>query len=204
VGRVKVGWTDLEADTTAEIVATVADCLLAVGALPEGSALLRGGQEEVAPAWLEALAARWARRAHLGGEGAARARHQVLLAALPFEHAGALIEAVTVACPSAGRVVGVRLHGSPWVPAAPWPVIAPCFSVHATDDRGNTSRGILEGFQPAGLGTRPGASDQPAGSGTFWLWPPVPEGATRLAITVSTLWEAATAEIDFTTMDGSE
>jgi hypothetical protein len=211
VGRLKVGWTDLEADATAEIVATVADCLLAVGALPAASALLRGdhagAQQDhtvqpgtVQPAtgasgWREALAARWASRAHSGGVGAAGTRHQVLLAALPFEHASVLIESVSVAATAAGRAIGVRLHGSPWVPAAPWPVIAPCFRVHAADDAGNTFQGFLEGLQPARQGTRPGVGDPPASRGTFWLWPPVPEGATRLAVTVSTLWEAATADI---------
>ncbi|MCW2931256.1 MAG: hypothetical protein JWM19_2218, partial [Actinomycetia bacterium] len=197
VDRIRVGWTDLEADKTAEIVAIVADCLLAVGALPPGSTLLRASQEGMAPTWRDALAARWARRAHLSGVAAAGARHEVLLARLPFEHASALIESVSVADTSAGRVVGVRLHGSPWVPAAPWPVIAPCFKVHATDANGTTSEGILEGFRPAGDGTRPGQSAAPAGRGTFWLWPPVPEGAAGLSITVSTLWEAATAGVTF-------
>ncbi|HEY6789736.1 MAG TPA: hypothetical protein VI365_20755 [Trebonia sp.] len=197
VDRIRVGWTDLEADKTAEIVAIVADCLLAVGALPPGSALLRASQDGMAPTWRDALAARWARRAHLRGGAAAGAGHEVLLARLPFEHASALIESVSVADTSAGRVVGVRLHGSPWVPAAPWPVIAPCFRVHATDANGTMSEGILEGFRPAGDGTRPGQSAAPAGRGTFWLWPPVPEGAAGLTITVSTLWEAATAGVTF-------
>ena len=165
VGRLRVGWTDLEADTTAEIVAVVADCLLAVGALPPGSALLRGGREDTAPAWRAALGARWARRAHLSGVAAAGAQHEVLLASLPFEHASALIESVSVADTSAGRIVGVRLHGSPWVPAAPWPVIAPSFTVHATHADGTTSEGILEGFRPAGNTARPGQS---ASAGRAW------------------------------------
>jgi hypothetical protein len=197
VGRMRVGWTDLEADKTAEIVAIVADCLLAVGALPGGSTLLRASQEGTAPTWRDALAARWAHRAHLSGVAAAGSRHEVLLARLPFEHASALIESLSVADTSAGRVVGVRLHGSPWVPAAPWPVIAPCFTVHATDADGTTFEGILEGFRPAGDTTRPAQGAVPAGRGTFWLWPPVPEGTTGLTITASTLWEAATAGVTF-------
>ena len=201
VGRIRVGWTDLEADKTAEIVAIVADCLLAVGALPPGSTLLRAAQQETAPAWRDALAARWARRAHLRSVAAAGAQHEVLLAGLPFEHAAALIETVSVADTSAGRIVGVRLHGSPWVPAAPWPVIAPSFTVHATHADGTSSEGILEGFRPAGDAARPGQSAAPAGRGTFWLWPPVPEGAADLTITVSTLWEAATVAVTLTTGD---
>ncbi len=193
VGRVRAGWTDLEADKTAEIVAIVADCLLAVGALSAGSALLRASAQ--APTWQDALAARWAHRAHLSGVAAAGARHEVLLARLPFGHASALIESVSVADTSAGRVVGVRLHGSPWVPAAPWPVIAPCFTVRASAADGTAFEGILEGFQPAGDGSGPGRSAVPAGRGTFWLWPPVPDGTTELTITVATLWEAAAADV---------
>jgi hypothetical protein len=132
---------------------------------------------------------------------AAGTRHQVLLTPLPFEHASAVIETVSTARTGAGTLVGVTLHGSPWVPAAPWPVIAPCFTVHATGDDGRACESVLEGFQP--VSTSPGTS-APGGRGTFWLWPPVPEGATRLTITVSTLWEAATAGVTLPAPDGSE
>jgi hypothetical protein len=218
-GRVKVGWTDIEAESTAEIIAAVADCLLAVGALPAGSPLLRRGTATAAPAWQDALARRWARRAHL--DGSARSRHQVVLATLPFEQASAVIESVTVTQTGAGRLVGITLQGSPWVPAAPWPVITPCFTVRATSDNSNRRAsagettghdGILEGFQ-AVEGVGADGSAVPAGRGTFWLWPPLPDGAGRLAITVETLWEAATAEVvlaaqvlaaeDLTSDDGS-
>ena len=202
VGRVRVGWTDVEADKTAEIVATVADCLLAVGALPAASGLLRPARAATAAPWQDALAARWARRAHLQGTASAAAtRHQVLLAPLPFEHASAVIETVSAARTSAGSLVGVTLHGSPWVPAAPWPVITPCFTVRATDGDGRASEGILEGFQATSAG--PGGGP-PGGRGSFWLWPPAPEGTTRLTITVSTLWEAATAEVTLPAPDGGE
>ena len=194
VGRVRAGWTDLEADKTAEIVAIVADCLLTVGALPPGSALLRASQAGTAPTWRDALAARWARRAHLSGMGTAGAGHEVLLASLPLAHASALVESVSVTSTGAGRVVGIRLHGSPWVPAAPWPVLAPCFTVHAADADGTTYEGVLEGFQAVGDGVRAGGG-APAGRGTFWLWPPVPDSAAGLTVTVGTLWEAATTEV---------
>jgi hypothetical protein len=81
--------------------------------------------------------------------------------------------------------------------------------VHASDPDGNAFEGILEGFQPAGDAGRPSqdpASQDPApsGRGTFWLWPPLPDGTTGLTITVSTLWEAATAGVILTGTDGSE
>lgn len=196
VGAVKVGWTDVEPDKTAEIIAIVADCLLSVGALAPGSELLlaapggaaagRPGPAGLAPraSWQAALAARRAARAHLEGVAtSAEAVHRVLLAELPFTHARVVIERVTQAT---GGLVGVTLHGSPWVAKAPWPVIAPCFTVAAVDDNSNSYEGVLEGFSPGASAT---------GRGTYFFWPPLPEAARGLTITVATLWEAATAEI---------
>jgi hypothetical protein len=34
------------------------------------------------------------------------------------------------------------------------------------------------------------------GSGSFWFWPPVPLARKSIRVTVSTLWEAAWAEIE--------
>jgi hypothetical protein len=200
VGDVKVGWTDVEADKTAEIVAVVADCLLAVGALPPGSVLLRGPAAGAPtahppaahpPTWQDALAARWARRAHLAADSApapGSPRHSVLLAPLPLAHASAVIETIVTSAEggAAGSLIGVTLHGRPWVPGATWPMIAPCFALHADDDHGNGYDGILAGFaQGADL----------EGKGTFWLWPPVADDARSLTITVSTLWEGARVHV---------
>jgi hypothetical protein len=194
VGDVKVGWTEVEADKTAEIVAVVADCLLAVGALPPGSALLRHpAAPPRAPAWQDALAARWARRAHLRagsapGGAAGRPEHRVLLAPLPLAHASAVVETIYVSGEgtAAGTLVGVTLHGRPWVPGAAWPMIAPCFTVGAEDDHGGSYEGVLTDFgQGSGL----------EGKGTFWLWPPVADDARSLTITVSTLWEGARVQV---------
>jgi hypothetical protein len=101
-----------------------------------------------------------------------------------------------------GGLAGVTLHAGPWPAAAPWPVIVPCLTVHATDDHGSAYEGVLTGFSPGQA--RPGDRGYPsntAGRGTFWLWPPVPAQAGTLTITVSTLWEAATAAI---TLEGDE
>jgi hypothetical protein len=87
------------------------------------------------------------------------------------------------------------MHGSPWVPAAPWPVIAPCFTVSATDDAGHKYEGVLEGFSGGANAT---------GHGTFFFWPPVGAAARDLTITVATLWEAATAKIGVNYQNGSE
>jgi hypothetical protein len=200
VGGVKVGWTEIEAEKTAEIVAVVADCLLAVGALPASSPLLRTGEEtagraSTAPAWQDALARRWANRAHLSGAASAPdATHRILLAGLPFEHATVVLESLTEFV--GVGLVGVTLHASPWPTAAPWPLIVPCLTVHATDDHANAYEGVLGGYSPGQA--RQGDT---AGRGTFWLWPPVPARAATLTITVSTLWESAIAAVP---LEGNE
>jgi hypothetical protein len=60
-------------------------------------------------------------------------------------------------------------------------------SLCATDDAGLQYEGI--GGDWHGLSGH-------AGRGSFWLWPPVSADRTSLRVTVSTLWEAAWAEID--------
>lgn len=172
----------LTPDQTAGIVAAVAECLLAVGALPPSSALLRepraGGQ-----GWQARLAGRWFRRASREAAPFRPPEHRGLGARLPFTHATAVIESVS----ASGDLVIARLYGHPWVMGEYWPMIAPCFMVRATDGDGNGYSGMSGNW--AG-----GMSHQ--GSGEFWFWPPVPEACTRLTVTVSTLWEAAWADVD--------
>jgi hypothetical protein len=81
-------------EDVAEIVAKVADSLLAVGALPVTSTLLRESPADRAPAWQAHLMSRWGRRAHL----AARfepGEHRGLVVRLPLEHATVVIESVS-------------------------------------------------------------------------------------------------------------
>jgi hypothetical protein len=169
-------------EDVAEIVAKVADSLMAVGALPVTSTLLHEPSADRAPAWQSHLVNRWGRRAHT----AARfepGEHRGLVVRLPLEHATAVIESVS----AQGELVGVRLYGHPWVHGEYWPMIAPCFQVRATDDAGNeytAMPGDWRGF--------PGNE----GTGSFFFWPPVPTARKRFRVTVSTLWEAAWAELD--------
>jgi hypothetical protein len=169
-------------EDVAEIVAKVADSLMAVGALPVTSALLRESPADGKPAWQRRLVSRWGRRAHL----AARfepAEHRGLVAHLPLEHAMAVIESVS----AQGELVGVRLYGHPWMMGEYWPMIAPCFQVSATDDAGNEYDGI-GGFERGFPGNE--------GTGSFFFWPPVPTACKSMRVTVSTLWEAAWAELE--------
>jgi hypothetical protein len=66
-----------------------------------------------------------------------------------------------------------------------WPMIVPGFQVRVTAEGGAEHRGM-----PGNGGGRP------EGNRTFWFWPPVPPAAKRIRVTVSTLWEAAWAELD--------
>jgi hypothetical protein len=166
---------------TAEIVATVADSLMAVGALPATSTLLRefpGNR----PGWHTPLADRWGVRALQRTSGFGAGEHRGLAVRLPLEQATAVIESVS----AQGELVSVRLYGHPWVMGEYWPMITPCFQVRATDDAGDEHEGMPGGWQ--GL---PGHE----GSGSFWLWPPVNPARTSMRVIVSTLWEAAWAEV---------
>jgi len=169
-------------EDTAEIVAKVADSLLAVGALPVTSTLLHEPPADRKPAWPLHLVNRWGSRART----AARfepGEHRGLAVRLPLEHATAVIESVS----AQGELVGVQLYGHPWVWGEYWPMIAPCFQVRATDDAGNEYTGM-----PGDWRGFPGDE----GTGSFFFWPPVPTARTSMRVTVSTLWEAAWAELD--------
>lgn len=169
-------------EAVAEIVAKVADSLLAVGALPVTSALLRESPAGRAPAWQAPLLHRWGSRAHT----AARfdpLEHRGLAVRLPLEHATAVIESVS----AQGELVGVRLYGHPWVMGAYWPMITPCFQVSAVDDAGNEYTGM-----PGEWSGFPGDE----GADSFFFWPPVPTARKRIRVTVSTMWEAAWADLE--------
>ena len=169
-------------EDVAEIVAKVADSLLAVGALPVTSTLLHEPPAERKPAWQPHLVRRWGSRAHT----AARfepGEHRGLVAHLPLEHATAVIESIS----AQGELVGVQLYGHPWVWGEYWPMIAPCFRVWAVDDAGNEYTAM-----PGDWSGFPGDE----GTGAFFFWPPVPTARKRIRVTVSTLWEAAWAELE--------
>ena len=167
---------------TAAIVAKVADSLIAVGAFPVTSALLRNspGRE---PGWHTELAHRWGRRAHQRAGGFRAGEHRGLMVRLPLEHATAVIESVS----AQGELVSIQLYGHPWVMGEYWPMITPCFRVRATDDAGDEHEGMSGDWQ---------GSPSNEGSGSFWFWPPVAQDCKKIRVTVSTLWEAAWAEIE--------
>ena len=163
---------------TGQITAAVADALLWVGALPPDSAVLT--DQAGSRAWQEELIHRWGRRAWERERDGEPARAG-LAVRLPLRQATAVIESIT----AHDELVSIQLYGHPWVSGEYWPMIAPCFSVRAVDDAGGEHRGVR------GCG-----GGSPEASFRFWFWPPVPVTARRIRVMVSTLWEAAWAEID--------
>lgn len=181
-----IGTSDTVAEAgpkeTAEIIATVADSLLAVGALPVNSSLLREAPGQ-GPDWYLPLANRWGRRAHQQATTFRAAENRGLAVRLPLQHATAVIESVS----AQGELVSIQLYGHPWVTGEYWPMITPCFQVLGVDDAGNEHEGMP--------GDRHG-SPRHEGSGGFWFWPPVRQNCKSIRVTVSTLWEAAWADIE--------
>jgi len=186
---IATGGTVAEAgpEETARIVATVADSLIAVGALPVTSTLLRespaSGPGWHGPGWHAALAHQWGRRAHQRAARFRAAEHRGLVVRLPLEHATTVIESVS----AQDDLVSIQLYGHPWVMGEYPPMITPCFQVRAVDDAGNEHEG-----RPGDWRGFPGHE----GSGNFWFWPPVPSARKSIRVTVSTLWEAAWADIE--------
>jgi hypothetical protein len=179
-------------EETAKIVATVADSLIAVGALPVTSTLLRESPASgpgwhvpgwELPGWHVQLAHQWGRRAHRQAARCRAGEHRGLVVRLPLEHATAVIESVS----AQDDLVSIQLYGHPWVWGRYPPMIAPCFQVRAVDDAGDEHEGM-----PGDWRGFPGCE----GSGTFWFWPPVPSARKSIRVTVSTLWEAGWADIE--------
>jgi hypothetical protein len=186
VTNISIATSDTAAEAgpeeTAKIVATVADSLIAVGALPVTSTLLRELLGS-GPGWHVQLTHRWGRRAHQQAARFRAAEHRRLVVRLPLEHATAVIESVS----AQGELVSIQLYGHPWVMGEYLPMITPCFQVRAVDDAGDEHEGMPGDWQGF-----PGHE----GSGNFWFWPPVPSARKSLRVTVSTLWEAAWADIE--------
>jgi hypothetical protein len=174
---IATGEDSVELDV-AKIVAAVADALLWTGALPPDSAVL--SERPVPFGWQEELAELWSRQAHRQARDNEPERAG-LAVPLPLRRATAVIESIA----AQDELVTIQLYGHPWMSGEYWPMIVPCFAVRATDDTGAEHEGM-----PSSGGGRP------EGSREFWFWPPVPPSAQRIRVTVSTLWEAAWAELD--------
>jgi hypothetical protein len=176
----------LDAHQASQVVAAVADALLAVGALPPQSPLLRHPPARDQAPWRSDVANRWAGRVHRrAAQPGSHTSYAGLTAALPLERAVAILEWVGVDADA----VTLGLYIFPYVTGEYWPVSVPCMQVAAADDEGGRYETM-----PATFGS--GGGEKGEGHGDLLVWPPVASHITRLRITVSTMWEAAWADID--------
>lgn len=163
-----------------EVVAAVAEGLVSVGAMPAHSPLLppilgrhkRSSHPDLPLTWPHAV--------HLDTPPDLQI---ALCAALPFEHAAAVIEGLS----AWGQDIQLHIYGWPWVQGQHWPAAVPSFKVRAIDDLGQEHEGQPGSLRGYGAGE---------GHGEFTLWPAVPRRAGRLRVVISTLWEAQWADIE--------
>ena len=167
------------------MVAAVADALLAVGALPSRTRLLREPPSETGPRWGRDAATRWSQRVHrrLATTGGPKAQLSVG-AVLPLKDAVVVIEYLAVN----GDAVTIHLYVAPYGQGEYWPVNVPNVEVDATDESGAHYETI-----PA---THWGGRNGGEANGDLLMWPPVPPDVRRLRFRVSTFWAAAWADID--------
>jgi hypothetical protein len=163
-----------------EVVAAVAEALVSVGAMPAESLLLPpilGRHERSSHPDLPLT---WPHPVRLGTPPDFQI---ALCAALPFEHAAAVIEGLS----AWGEDIQLHIYGWPWVQGQHWPAAIPSFKVRAIDDLGQEHEGQAGNWRGYGAGE---------GHGEFTLWPAVPRRAGRLRVVISTLWEARWADIE--------
>jgi hypothetical protein len=184
VTAASINGVKLGPNEVAELVAMVADGLLAVGALPVDSPLIREITDHEVRGWRFRLMHRWAGRVLGHGQDSLPHDRLGLAVRLPLEHATAVIEWISVH----DDQVCVQLYGHPWVMGEYWPMAIPCFELYAVDDAGIRYRA----FPASEWRAYPSA----AGSGDFLFWPPVPPGIRHLRVIANTLWEAAWADIE--------
>ena len=163
-----------------EVVAAVAEALVSVGAMPAESPLLPpilGRHERSSHPDLPLT---WPHPVRLGTPPDLQI---ALCAALPFEHAAAVIEGLS----AWGEDIQLHIYGWPWVQGQHWPAAIPSFKVRAIDDLGQEHEGQAGNWRGYGAGE---------GHGEFTLWPAVPRRAGRLRVVISTLWEARWADVE--------
>lgn len=174
----------LDASEAMAVAAAVADALLVVGALPPESSLLCQLPAGVSSRWRSELAQRFVARERdrfLEPSG-----ERVLLALgvrLPFEQATVVIDAAVMR----GDCVYLQLFAAPETPGEYWPVAMRSVEVRASDDAG----GSHDAIGATHWRTRAGE-----GWGDLMLWTPIARDARRMRLEVSTLFEAAWADIE--------
>ncbi|HYK26831.1 MAG TPA: hypothetical protein VEV61_02600 [Streptosporangiaceae bacterium] len=168
-----------------DVAAAVAEALLCAGAMPANSALLPDLFGRDKRSWHPVLPTTWptpVRRA------TPPERRFATCAKLPFSNAVSIIEGIS----AWSEDVQVHVYGWPWLLGDGWPTIIPSFRLRALDDLGCEHEGRLGDWYEYGAGEA---------RGDFTLWPTVPRNVRRLHLLVSTLSEAASADIDLPPTD---
>jgi hypothetical protein len=117
-----------------QVVAAVAEALVSAGAMPAQGPLLPpilGRHERSSHPDLPLT---WPHPVRLGTPPDLQI---ALCAALPFEHAAAVIEGLS----AWGEDIQLHIHGWPWVQGQHWPAAIPSFKVRAIDDLGQEHAG---------------------------------------------------------------
>ncbi|MDA8309746.1 MAG: hypothetical protein M0Z46_03890 [Actinomycetota bacterium] len=188
LSRLTPGWLDpsakvgvgLDGNQALKLVATVADALLVVGALPPDSPVLAALPRDPAEPWVEQLVHRWVTRVRQQlrpGPPPATAAPGVHL---PFEKAVVAIELLGIL----DGVVTLQVFAAPQHRGEYWPVAVADFEVRAVDDAGIEHR-LVGAIGSRSLGLPLGAP----------LWPPIGDSVRTLRVEVSSLWESAWVEI---------
>lgn len=163
-----------------EVLAAVAEGLVSVGAMPAQSPLLPPILGRHKRSSHPDLPRTWPHPVRLGTPPDLQI---ALCAALPFDHAAAVIEGLS----AWGEDIQLHIYGWPWIQEQNWPAAIPSFTVSAIDDLGQEHEGHPGGWRGYGAGE---------GHAEFTLWPAVLRRADRLRVVISTLWEARWAEIE--------
>jgi hypothetical protein len=167
------------------VVAAVADALLAVGALPPHTTLLRSLPARAStPPWRRDGEQRGSHRA-IGQQAAPGApKPDVSVGAtVPLEDCCAVVEYLSVV----DEAVTLHLYISPDMRGEYWPVNVPCVTVDATDEHGAHYTTIAATYWSGGA--------RGEGHGDRLVWPPVPADVKRLRVRISTFWEAGWADL---------
>jgi hypothetical protein len=163
-----------------QIVAGVAAALLYAGAIPPDSPVLTQVLAREKRSRHPVLPASWPTPIRRTTQPHTRI---ATCAALPFDSAAVVLEGLS----AWGEEVQLHVYGWPWVQGERWPAAIPSFTLRAIDDLGGEHEGRPGNRRDYGDGE---------GHADFTLWPAVPAGVSRLRVEVSTLWEAAWADLE--------
>jgi hypothetical protein len=163
-----------------DAAAAVAEALLCVGAIPADSPLLPRALGRVKRSRHPVLPTTWPSPVRRSTPPDMRL---AICQALPFANAAAVVEGLS----GWSRDIQVHLYGWPWTHSGRGPTPVPAFTVQAIDDLGGEHHGRPGRWRSYAAGES---------GGDFTFWPAMPAKVRRLRVVVSTLWEAAWADID--------